>query len=88
MSAVSDTGKTGWQLDRRVPLMLFLLLGVQIGTALIWAGAVSERITRLEAAYTLQAGIAERLTRQEEKLRHALLALELIEQKLERLAGG
>lgn len=88
MSSAGVTEKNGWQFERRVPLMLLVVLAVQIGTALIWAGAVSERIGRLEMTATVQGDIAERLTRQEEKLRHALEALGRIEQKLERIESG
>lgn len=88
MSAFEGMEKPGWQIDRRVPVMLFLLLGVQIGTALIWAGGMGERVDRLEGVTGAQADIVERLTRQEEKLRHALEALARIEEKLERKKGG
>lgn len=87
MSAAVEAESRGWQFERRVPLMLLLILAVQIGTALMWAGGVSERIARLEAAIATQADIAERTVRLEEKLRHALLALERIEAKLERKSG-
>lgn len=88
MSAIEGLGKSGWGIDRRVPLMLFVLLGVQIGTALIWAGSMSERVSRLEGVMAVQADMAERLVRQEEKLRHVLEALARIEAKLERMEGG
>lgn len=88
MSAIEGTGKSGWQIDRRVPVMLFLLLGVQIGTALIWAGGMSERVSRLEAVPAVQTDMVERLARQEEKLRHVLEALARIEAKLDRRDGG
>lgn len=84
MSAVESVEKSGWALDRRLPVMLFVLLGVQIGTALIWAGGMSERMSSLESAAGVQSEISERLARQEEKLRHALEALSRIEAKLER----
>lgn len=87
MSAIEGLGKSGWGIDRRVPLMLFVLLGVQIATALIWAGAMSERVSRLEGVSAVQTDMAERLVRQEEKLRHALEALARIEVKLERMEG-
>ncbi len=88
MSAIEGLGKSGWGIDRRVPLMLFVLLGVQIGTALIWAGSMSERVSRLEGVMAVQTDMAERLVRQEEKLRQALEALARIEAKLERMEGG
>ena len=88
MSAIDGLEKPGWQIDRRVPVMLFLLLGVQVGTALIWAGGMSERVDRLEGVSLMQTDMAERLARQEEKLRHALEALARIEVKLERMEGG
>ncbi len=88
MSAIEGMGKNGWGIDRRVPVMLFLILGVQIGTALIWAGGMSERVTRLENVAAAQSDITERLARQEEKLRHMLEALARIEAKLERMEGG
>ena len=87
MSAIDGLGKSGWGIERRVPVMLFLLLGVQIGTALIWAGAMSERVSRLEGVSLVQADMAERLARQEENLRHALEALARIEARLERMEG-
>ncbi len=87
MSAIEGMGKSGWQIDRRVPVMLFLLLGVQIGTALIWAGGMGERVSRLEGVPVVQADMAERLARQEEKLRHVLEALARIEARLERREG-
>ena len=83
MSAIEGLGKSGWGIDRRVPVMLFLILGVQIGTALIWAGGMSERVSRLEGVSLMQTDMSERLARQEEKLRHALEALARIEAKLE-----
>lgn len=88
MSTIESMGKNGWGIDRRVPVMLFLILGVQIGTALIWAGGMSERVTRLENVAAAQSDITERLARQEEKLRHMLEALARIEAKLERMEGG
>lgn len=88
MSAASEIEKPGWQFERRVPLMLLVILAVQIGTALVWAGAVSERIGQLEITATAQSDMAERLVRQEEKLRHVLEALGRIEGKLERMEGG
>ena len=87
MSTIESVGKSGWGIDRRVPVMLFLILGVQIGTALIWAGGMSERVTRLESVAAAQGDMAERLVRQEEKLRHMLEALARIEAKLERMEG-
>ena len=88
MSAIDGAEKPGWGIDRRIPLMLFLLLGVQIATALIWAGGMTERVSRLEGVSVVQSDMAERLVRQEEKLRHTLEALARIEQKLERMQGG
>ncbi len=85
MSAIEGMGKSGWGIERRVPVMLFLILGVQIGTALIWAGGMSERVSRLEGVSLMQTDMSERLARQEEKLRHALEALARIEAKLERI---
>ena len=87
MSVVEERGKPGWQIERRVPVMLFLMLGVQMATALLWAGGMSERVSGLEAAESAQAGISERLIRQEEKLRHVLEALARIEARLERKEG-
>jgi|GEM_PF-817107 len=87
MSTIESMGKNGWGIDRRVPVMLFLILGVQIGTALIWAGGMSERVTRLESVAATQSDMAERLARQEEKLRHILEALARIEARLERMEG-
>ncbi len=87
MSAIDGLGKSGWGIERRVPVMLFLLLGVQIGTALIWAGGMGERVSRLESASAVQTEMSERLVRQEEKLRHTLEALARIEVKLERMQG-
>jgi len=87
MTALDEQNKQGWGIERRIPVMLFLLLGVQIGTALIWAGGMGERVSRLEAVSSVQADMAERLVRQEEKLRHALESLERIEQKLDRMDG-
>ena len=87
MSTIESMGKNGWGIDRRVPVMLFLILGVQIGTALIWAGGMSERVTRLESVAAAQSDMAERLARQEEKLRHILEALARIEARLERMEG-
>ncbi len=88
MSAVEGIEKTGWSLDRRVPMMLLVMLGVQIGGALLWAGSVGERIGALEITATSQSDMAERLVRQEEKLRHVLEALVRIEVKLERMEGA
>lgn len=88
MTAVEGREKPGWAIERRIPVMLFLLLGVQIGTALIWAGSMGERVGRLEAVSSVQTEMAERLVRQEEKLRHALESLARIEQKLDRMQGG
>ncbi len=88
MSTVEGAAKNGWGIERRIPVMLFLLLGVQIGTALIWAGGMGERVSRLESSGGVQSEMAERLVRQEEKLRHALEALARIEQRLERMQGG
>lgn len=87
MSAIDGMGKPGWQIDRRVPLMLFFILGAHIGTALIWAGGMGERVSRLEGVSAVQADMAERLARQEEKLRHTLEALARIEAKLDRREG-
>ncbi|MEQ1887577.1 MAG: hypothetical protein ABL951_00175 [Alphaproteobacteria bacterium] len=88
MSAIDGAEKPGWGIDRKIPVMLFVLLGVQIGTALIWAGGMGERVRRLESASTLQTEMSERLVRQEEKLRHTLEALARIEATLERMQGG
>jgi len=85
MSAIEGLGKSGWGIDRRVPVMLFVLLGVQIGTALIWAGGMNERVSRLEGVMAVQTDMSERLVRQEEKLRHVMEALARIEAKLERI---
>lgn len=87
MTAIEGMGKSGWQIDRRVPLMLFFILGVQIGTALIWAGGMGERVSRLEGVSAVQADMAERLARQEEKLSHALESLARIEARLDRREG-
>lgn len=84
MSVAEERDHRGWRIERRVPVMLFLMLGLQMAAALLWAGGMSERVSELEAAESAQAGISERLIRQEEKLRHVLEALARIEARLER----
>jgi hypothetical protein len=84
MSVVDEKDREGWRIERRVPVMLFLMLGLQMAAALLWAGGMSQRVNELEAAESLQAGVSERLIRQEEKLRHVLEALARIEARLER----
>lgn len=84
MSVAEERDNQGWRIERRVPVMLFLMLGLQMAAALLWAGGMSERVSELEAAESAQTGISERLIRQEEKLRHVLEALARIEARLER----
>ena len=85
MTTAGETEPGGWRLDRRVPAVLLFMLALQIGTALVWAGAVELRLDKLEVGSDGQALLLERTARLEEKLQHTLLSLGRIESKLERI---
>ncbi len=85
MSISEDKNHNVWRIDRRVPAMMFVMLALQIGAALVWAGAVGQRIDRLEAATDDQAVLVERTVRLEEQLRHALGLLDRIEGKIDKI---
>ena len=57
-----------WHLDRRVPIVLVVVIAVQIVTMSWWAAALSTRVDQLERAQMSSATQAERLIRVEEKI--------------------
>ncbi|HFB54373.1 MAG TPA: hypothetical protein ENJ46_00495 [Hellea balneolensis] len=72
-----------WRLDRTVSLGIILALAIQTGGALMWSGAAEARIHSLEAAFTSDRPVVERLARLEEQMRTAQQSLERIEHRLE-----
>ncbi|MEE2527054.1 hypothetical protein V0U79_11805 [Hyphobacterium sp. HN65] len=74
---------TGWRLERSVTLGVVFALVMQTGGALIWAGAASERLDRLEAEAALYATASERLARLEVQIQQARESLSRIERRLD-----
>lgn len=76
-----------WRLDRKVPLMVIVVLAVQTGGALMWAGGEARRISELELRLDRQSGVAERLARLEAGADATRAVLARIEAKLDREPG-
>lgn len=74
---------TGWKLERSVTLGVVFALVMQTGGALIWAGAASERLDRLEAEAALYDTASERLARLEVQIQQARESLNRIERRLD-----
>ncbi|WP_421786008.1 hypothetical protein [Hyphobacterium sp.] len=74
---------TGWRLERSVTLGVVFALVMQTGGALIWAGAASERLNRLEADAAAFETASERLARLEVQIQQARDALNRIERRLD-----
>lgn len=76
-----------WRLDRKIPLMVIVVLAVQTGGALMWAGGEARRISELELRLDRQSGVAERLARLEAGADATRAVLARIEAKLDREPG-
>jgi len=83
-----DTEPARWHLDRRVPIALIAAIAMQTAGALLWAGAVSERLAFLEARAERDAGLVERTARLEERAQHMSGALTRIETKLDNVIAA
>jgi hypothetical protein len=79
-----------WHLDRRVPLALVLALVMQAVSALLWAGAASERIAALETQAATNQVLLERTARLEVETAYIRASLDRLERRLmaEDFRGG
>ena len=72
-----------WRLERSITLGVILALTLQTASALLWAGAVSERLDQLENRAAQSAPMTERLARLEEHAAYSRAALERIERRMD-----
>ena len=77
-----------WHLDRRVPVALIAAIAFQTAGALLWAGAVSQRLSFLEQRAAREEGLLERTARVEEQALSMRGALRRIETKLDNAIAG
>lgn len=80
--------KDAWHLDRRVPVALIAAIAFQTAGALLWAGAVSQRLAFLEQRAAREEGLLERTARVEEQALSMRGALRRIETKLDNAIAG
>lgn len=66
------THRSGWQIDRKIPLALVITLLIQTGSVVWWASSTNARLNSVEEKMALQAPQADRLTRVEVKVESAL----------------
>ncbi|WP_421792264.1 hypothetical protein [Hyphobacterium sp.] len=74
---------TNWRVERTVTLGVVVALVMQTGGALIWAGAASERLNRLEDEAVIHESASERLARLEVQILQAQETLIRIERRLD-----
>lgn len=66
------SSRTGWQIDRKIPLALVITLLVQTGSVVWWASSTNARLNSVEERLALTAPQGDRLTRVEVKVESAL----------------
>jgi len=77
-----SNSRAGWRVERTITLGVAVALALQTASALMWAGAASQRLTQLEARIAETAPAAERLARLEEHAAYTRAALERIERRM------
>lgn len=75
-----------WRLDRRVPLLFFLTIALQIGAVLIWAAQLDVRVREVEKQAEPIAVATDRLSRIEERMENLRKDNEQIKHKLDVLS--
>jgi len=75
-----------WRVDRRVPVLFFLTLALQIAVVLIWAAQLDVRVGGLEKQNEPIASANDRLSRIEERIDALRKHNEQIKHKLDYLA--
>ena len=70
-------------IERKITAGFILALALQMGGALVWAGAAAERISMLEQRADIARPVAERLARVEAHLEAIENQLDRIEARLE-----
>lgn len=70
-------------IEKKLTATFLLALIVQTGSAFVWAGATTERISSLEARVAESRPLHERLARVEAQLEVALHQLDRIEKKVD-----
>lgn len=73
-----------FRVERRIPLMLFITLGMQIAATLMWATYLEARVTSLETHAIEPITNSERFARLEERIAFIQEDVALIRRKLER----
>lgn len=63
-----STKRSGWHIDRRIPLAVVGMLMMQIAALVVWATQLEARVTGLETAGGDMRRVAERLARLEERM--------------------
>lgn len=63
-----STKRSGWHIDRRIPLAVVVMLMMQMAALVIWATQLEARVTGLEQAGGDMRRVAERLARLEERM--------------------
>jgi len=74
-----------WRLERRIPLTLLAAVFVQTFGALLWAGALGERVAHAETEAARVQDLSERAARLEAQGAAMRETLERIEGKVDRL---
>ncbi|MEM8987913.1 MAG: hypothetical protein AAGC95_14450 [Pseudomonadota bacterium] len=77
-----------FMLDRRVTLAVIAALVFQTASALLWAGAATERLKYLETRVAAQPSLAERTAALEARVRDVQRSTVRIEQKVDLLLHG
>lgn len=72
-------------IERKLTAAFLVTLLIQMGGALLWAGAAAQRIEVLESRVALSRPMVERLARVEAELDAVRAQLDRIENKVERL---
>lgn len=85
---MTEPAETGGGRMGRGTLGVVIAMAAQAGAALVWFGAVGERIEQLEERADMQAPVLERLARLEEAAAQSQAALARIEVRLNRTEAG
>ncbi len=79
---------SAWSLDRRITAALVLSCLLEIVSVVLWAGAINERVERLEGEVARHQAVSERLISVEVHMFHVRGQLDRIEARLERAVGA
>ena len=70
------SGMNGWHLDKRVPITLVVVIGLQTSAAVWWAASMDARLTNVEVTLAVRGPVIDRFIKTEDA--YSLLRNELL----------